>query len=127
VKLVTISYLVRNYDEAIAWFRSTLNFKLLEDTDLGDGKRWVLIDAGGVRMLLAKAEGPQQNLAVGKAAGGRVAYFLNTTDFASTHNAMLAAGVKFRESPRHEPYGTVAVFEDLYGNAWDLIEPAANT
>jgi catechol 2,3-dioxygenase-like lactoylglutathione lyase family enzyme len=123
VKLATITYLVRDYDEAISWFQSALKFKLIEDKDMGDGKRWVLIDAGGVQMLLARADGQHQTAAIGRAAGGRVAHFLNTTDFTTTHSHMLAAGVKFREPPRHEPYGTVAVFEDLYGNAWDLIEP----
>jgi catechol 2,3-dioxygenase-like lactoylglutathione lyase family enzyme len=121
--LTTITYLVRDYDEAITWFRSALNFKLIEDSDLGSGKRWVLIDAGGVRLLLAKADGREQTAAIGKAAGGRIAYFLNSKDFARDHGRMLAAGVKFREAPRYEPYGTVAVFEDLYGNGWDLIEP----
>jgi catechol 2,3-dioxygenase-like lactoylglutathione lyase family enzyme len=121
--LTTITYLVREYDEAIAWFTHALDFQLIEDTDMGLGKRWVLVDAGGVRLLLAKADGPDQVAAIGKAAGGRVAYFLNTENFASTHQRMLAVGVKFREPPRREPYGTVAVFEDLYGNAWDLIEP----
>jgi catechol 2,3-dioxygenase-like lactoylglutathione lyase family enzyme len=121
--LSIITFLVRDYDEAIHWFKLTLDFSLIEDTDMGSGKRWVLIDAGGVRLLLAKADDSEQIAAIGKAAGGRVAYFLNTTKFASTHKRMLAAGVKFKEPPRHEPYGIVAVFEDLYGNRWDLIEP----
>jgi catechol 2,3-dioxygenase-like lactoylglutathione lyase family enzyme len=124
MSLATIAYLVREYDEAIAWFMSALAFKVIEDTNMGGDKRWVVIDAGGVRLLLAKAIGHEQIAAVGKAAGGRVAYFLNTEDFARDHGRMMAAGVKFREAPRHEPYGTVAVFEDLYGNGWDLIEPA---
>lgn len=123
VSLVTIAYLVREYDEALYWFTHALNFSLIEDTDMGDGKRWVLIDAGGLRLLLAKAEGPDQISALGKAAGGRVAYFLNTDDFARNHAQMLIAGVTFLEEPRFESYGTVAVFEDLYGNRWDLIEP----
>lgn len=123
LKLSAITYVVREYSEAIAWFTEKLQFSLLENTDMGSGKRWVLVDAGGVRLLLAKADGAAQSAAIGKAAGGRLAYFLNTQDFASTHARMLAFGVKFREPPRHEAYGTVAVFEDLYGNAWDLIEP----
>ena len=77
---------------------------------------------GGSRLLLARADGDRQEAAIGKAAGGRVAFFLHTDDFARDHAAMLAKGVTFRELPRHEPYGTVAVFEDLYGNGWDLIE-----
>jgi catechol 2,3-dioxygenase-like lactoylglutathione lyase family enzyme len=124
MSLATITYLVRDYDEAAAWFTSALAFKVIEDTDMGEGKRWVVIDAGGVKLLLAKAVGHEQIAAIGKAAGGRVAYFLNTENFARDHGRMMAAGVKFREIPRHEPYGTVAVFEDLYGNGWDLIEPA---
>lgn len=123
MKLTTVTYLVRDYDEAIAWFTSVLGFSLVENMDMGDGKRWVLIDAGGMRLLLAKAVGAQQIAAVGKAAGGRVAYFLYTDNFTRDHAQMLTAGVKFKEQPRHEAYGTVAVFEDLYGNGWDLIEP----
>ena len=90
---------------------------------MGAGKRWVVLDAGGVRLLLAKADGAEQLVSIGKTAGGRVAYFLNTDNFARDHGKMLAAGVKFKELPRLEPYGTVAVFEDLYGNGWDLIQP----
>ena len=121
--LATITLLVRDYDEAIAWFKAALDFDLIENTDMGGGKRWVLVDAGGMRLLLAKADGPEQLAAIGNAAGGRVAFFLNTDNFARDHGRMLAAGVKFREAPRFEPYGTVAVFEDLYGNGWDLIQP----
>jgi catechol 2,3-dioxygenase-like lactoylglutathione lyase family enzyme len=123
VKLSAITYLVREYDEAIDWFQRALDFEILEDTDLGGGKRWVLMGAGAVRLLIAKADGPEQIAAIGKAAGGRVAYFLETDNFSRDHAQMLAAGVLFKEAPRHEAYGTVAVFEDLYGNGWDLIEP----
>ncbi len=123
LKLTAITYVVSDYDEAITWFTEKLHFKLLENTDMGAGKRWVLIEAGGVRLLLAKADGEEQIASIGKAAGGRVAFFLNTDDFARDHGRMVAAGVKFREAPRHEAYGTVAVFEDLYGNGWDLIQP----
>ncbi len=123
MNLATISYLVREYDEAIQWFQSTLGFSLVKDIEMGSGKRWVLVDAGRCHLLLAKAEGPQQIAAIGKAAGGRVAFFLQVDNFSNTHAQLLAMGVKFREAPRHEPYGTVAVFEDLYGNGWDLIEP----
>ena len=123
LKLSAITYLVAQYEEAIVWFTEKLQFKLIENTDMGAGKRWVVLDAGGVRLLLAKADGPEQLASIGKAAGGRVAFFLNTDDFARDHGRMLAAGVKFRELPRLEPYGTVAVFEDLYGNGWDLIQP----
>ena len=123
LKLAAITFLVRDYDEAISWFIDKLQFSLRENADMGGGKRWVLIEAGGVRLLLAKAIGTQQEAAIGKAAGGRVAFFLNTDDFARDHERMLAAGVNFREAPRIEPYGTVAVFDDLYGNGWDLIQP----
>jgi len=125
LKMSAITYLVQDYDEAIAWFRDALGFVLVEDTDMGEGKRWVLVapNNGGVRLLLAKAVGQKQIGAIGKAAGGRVAFFLNTENFTHDHARMMAAGVKFNETPRHEPYGTVAVFCDLYGNLWDLIEP----
>ena len=123
LKLAAISFVVRDYDEAIAWFTQRLQFKLIENTNMGAGIRWVIVEAGGVRLLLAKAEGAEQVASIGKAAGGRVAFFLNTDDFARDHGRMLAAGVNFREAPRLEPYGTVAVFDDLYGNGWDLIQP----
>lgn len=126
-RLAAVTYLVRDYDEAIRWFVDCLDFLLIEDTVLGEGKRWVRVAAksGGSALLLAKADRPEQMQAVGKAAGGRVAFFLYTDNFARDHAAMLAKGVRFREPPRHEAYGTVAVFEDLYGNGWDLIEPKA--
>jgi catechol 2,3-dioxygenase-like lactoylglutathione lyase family enzyme len=123
MKLAAVSYLVREYDEAISWFTLALGFKVCEDTNLGGGKRWVVVKAGDVNFLLAKADGPEQIAAIGKTAGGRVSYFLNTENFARDHQNMMAAGVMFKESPRYEPYGTVAVFLDLYGNSWDLIEP----
>lgn len=123
LKLAAISFVVRDYDEAIAWFTQKLQFKLIENTNMGAGKHWVIVEAGGVRLLLAKADGAEQVASIGKAAGGRVAFFLNTDDFARDHGRMLAAGVNFREAPRLEPYGTVAVFDDLYGNGWDLIQP----
>lgn len=125
-RLAAVTFLVRDYDEAIAWFTHRLRFRLVEDVAMAEGKRWVVVEApgGGSRLLLARADGFQQEQAVGSAAGGRVAYFLHTDDFAQDHAAMLANGVHFREAPRHEPYGTVAVFDDLYGNGWDLIQPA---
>ena len=120
-----VTYLVYDYDEAIAWFCSALNFKLFEDTSLGGAKRWVVVGPptdSGARFLFAKADGAEQELHIGKAAGGRVAYFLNTDNFASDHKHMLTKGVQFQEEPRHEAYGTVAVFSDLYGNKWDLLQ-----
>lgn len=122
--IAAVSFLVRDYDAAIRWFASRLGFRLVEDVPSGEGRRWVVVEppGGGVRLVLALAQGAEQEGAVGRAAGGRVAFFLHTDDFARDHAAMLAKGVKFREAPRHEAYGTVAVFEDLYGNGWDLIE-----
>lgn len=123
--IATVTVLVDEYDAAIQYYCSILGFTLLADTDLGAGKRWVLVAPGGAsgaRLLLARAEGPQQQAVVGRQTGGRVMLFLETDDFASDHAAMSARGVRFVEPPRHEPYGSVAVFEDLYGNRWDLIE-----
>lgn len=126
--LALSTLLVRDYDEAIAFFTGALGFQVQADTDLGGGKRWVAVAPAGTRqagLLLARADDAEQAQAVGRQAGGRVAFFLHTDDFARDHAAMSAAGVRFREAPRHEPYGTVAVFEDLYGNPWDLLEPTS--
>lgn len=123
IGLVTL--LVRNYDEAISYFTNRLGFTLLEDTELPDGKRWVRVAPQGTAspsLLLAEASTPEQAARIGDQAGGRVFLFLMTDDFWRDHNAMTARGVAFREQPREESYGTVAVFEDLYGNRWDLIE-----
>ncbi|MEN9840885.1 MAG: hypothetical protein RL376_685 [Verrucomicrobiota bacterium] len=125
-RLAAVSYLVRDYDEAIAWFTEKLGFTLVEDTRLSPAKRWVVVvppGAGpaGAALLLARAANDEQRAQLGRAAGGRVAFFLHTDDFARDHAAYLARGIRFREPPRHEAYGTVAVFEDLYGNAWDLV------
>ena len=125
-QIALITYLVREYAEATVWFQNALGFKLFEDTDMGDGKRWVVIGPdtnSGARFLLAKASSDEQSTFIDKAAGGRVAFFLHTSDFQNEQKSMLKAGVKFLEAPRHEPYGTVAVFEDLYGNRWDLLQP----
>ncbi len=124
LRLGAVTFVVRDYDEAIRWFADCLGFDLIEDAALEEGKRWVLVSpqGDGTQLLLARAEGPEQKAAVGQAAGGRVAFFLYTDDFTRDHAAMLEKGVLFREAPRHEAYGTVAVFEDLYGNGWDLIE-----
>ena len=123
--IATVTLVVRDYDEAIAFYRDRLGFTLVADTPLGDGKRWVLVTpaGGGARLLLAKADGDAQVARVGDQTGGRVGFFLETDDFARDHAVFQAAGVHFLEAPRHETYGTVAVFEDLYGNKWDLIEP----
>ncbi|MER8369207.1 VOC family protein [Mesorhizobium sp. M1348] len=123
--IATVALIVANYDEAISWYVDRLGFVLTEDVDLGGGKRWVTITPGngqGERLLLAEASGDAQRHAVGNQTGGRVFLFLETDDFARDHALMLEKGVEFREAPRHETYGTVAVFADLYGNLWDLIE-----
>ncbi len=130
--LGAVTYLVRDYDEAIAWFTRCLGFKLIEDSALepakadAPAKRWVVVAPPGApqtRLLLAQASTPAQRAAVGAQGGGRVMFFLHTDDFARDHAAFSAAGVVFRETPRREVYGTVAVFEDLYGQPWDLLEP----
>ena len=119
-----VALVVRDYDEAIAFYVDALGFELREDTALGAGKRWVVVApaSGRTALLLARADGPEQRARVGDQTGGRVGFFLYTDDFARDHERMLAAGVRFDEPPRHEPYGTVAVFRDLYGNRWDLIQ-----
>ena len=124
--VATVALVVGNYDEAIAWYVERLGFVVTEDVDLGGSKRWVTVapaNGGGARLLLAEASGEEQAGRIGNQTGGRVFLFLETDDFARDHQAMLAKGVEFREAPRHEAYGTVAVFADLYGNLWDLIEP----
>ncbi len=121
-----VTYLVRDYDEAIAFFTQALSFTLVEDTPLENGNRWVLVsppDLNGTSMLLAKAATPEQEKAIGNQTGGRVFLFLQTDNFTRDYGRMTEKGVRFKERPREEPYGTVAVFEDLYGNKWDLIEP----
>ncbi|TIN68758.1 MAG: VOC family protein, partial [Mesorhizobium sp.] len=111
----TVALVVANYDEAIAWYVERLGFLLVEDVDLGGGKRWITVapaNGQGARLLLAEASDEAQRQSI-----------LETDDFARDHAAMLEKGVEFREAPRFEPYGTVAVFADLHGNLWDLIEP----
>lgn len=126
--LAAVTFLVRDYDEAIAFFTDALRFTLVEDTPLGEGKRWVRIApaaSGETALLLAKADTEEQLGHVGSQTGGRVAFFLHTRNFWDDYHHMQARGVQFLESPRQEPYGTVAVFRDLYGNKWDLLQPNA--
>ena len=125
-RLAMVSLLVRDYDEAIAFFTGSLGFVLVEDAPLGAGKRWVVVappGGEGARLLLARAASPPQVERVGDQAGGRVFLFLRSDDFARDHRAFVERGVRFVEEPREEPYGRVAVFLDLYGNRWDLVEP----
>jgi|CZKD01.1.fsa_nt_gi catechol 2,3-dioxygenase-like lactoylglutathione lyase family enzyme len=124
-KLGYISLIVREYNEAINFYTQSLGFQLIEDTDLGDGKRWVRVrpqGSTGTDLLLAKAVNPEQASRIGKQTGGRVFLFLHTDDFWRDYRAMTERGVKFVRPPSEESYGTVAVFEDLYGNKWDLLE-----
>ena len=124
--IATITLVVADYDAAIAFYRDRLGFILIADTDMGHGKRWVVVGPAGergARLLLAKADGSDQAAAIGNQTGGRVMLFLETDDFERDYEAMRANGVVFLETPRHEPYGSVAVFEDLYGNKWDLLQP----
>lgn len=118
---------VRDYDEAIDFYTRALGFTLVEDTARPDGSRWVVVRPDGATeaaLLLALAKDEAQSARVGDQTGGRVGFFLYTDDFARDHTRMTAEGVRFLEEPRHEAYGSVAVFEDLYGNRWDLLEPA---
>lgn len=123
--IARVALLVRDYDEAIAWFTGILGFTLVEDTPVGPEKRWVVVAPPGSResaLLLARAATDRQRDAIGNQGGGRVFLFLHTDDFARDHAAYLARGVRFVEEPRREAYGMVAVFEDLHGNRWDLVE-----
>jgi catechol 2,3-dioxygenase-like lactoylglutathione lyase family enzyme len=124
--LAAVSLVVRDYDEAIAFYVGALGFDLIEDTKLSDAKRWVLVAPPGskeTRLLLARADGPEQKTRIGNQTGGRVFLFLHTDDFQRDYAALRDKGVRFLEPPRHEEYGTVAVFTDPYGNKWDLIQP----
>ena len=126
MKFSAITLVVPDYDAAIEFYVGKLGFELREDTKLSETKRWVRVAPPGAEtsLLLAKADGPKQDAAIGNQTGGRVGFFLETDDFARDHAAMRSKGVKFKEAPRREAYGTVAVFADPFGNLWDLIEPA---
>lgn len=123
--LHAVTLVVPDYDDAIAFYTQTLSFELTQDIDLGGGKRWVRVSpkgSSGASLLIAKADGEEQQSAIGNQTGGRVGFFLETDDFQRDHAAMIANGVQFEEQPRHEPYGTVAVWRDPFGNRWDLIQ-----
>jgi lactoylglutathione lyase len=127
-RITEVALLVRDYDEAIRFYTQALGFELLEDTRLSDSKRWVRVapaGSAGTALLLARAANPAQEQAVGNQSGGRVFLFLETDDFRRDYDRMRGHGVRFTEEPRHEDYGTVVVFLDLYGNKWDLIGRAA--
>ncbi|MFD1467538.1 VOC family protein [Hymenobacter caeli] len=125
-RLAHVTVLVRDYDEAIAFYTEVLGFTLAADQALGEGKRWVVVappGPAGCGLLLAEAHTDDEKRAVGRQGAGRVWLFLHTDDFWRDHAALQARGLRFLETPRTEPYGHVAVFEDLYGNRWDLLEP----
>jgi catechol 2,3-dioxygenase-like lactoylglutathione lyase family enzyme len=120
-----VALVVRDYDEALAFFTGKLNFRVVEDTRLSDEKRWVLVappGSEGTSLLLARAATPEQASRIGNQTGGRVSLFLHTDDFWRDYKELTARKVKFTRPPSEETYGTVAVFEDLYGNQWDLVQ-----
>ena len=128
-RIAHISLVVKDYDEAIQFYTAKLNFELLEDTKIDEHKRWVVVCPPGAKeccLLLAKAANEMQLASVGNQTGGRVFLFLFTDDFLRDYNKMLKKGIRFVRPPKEEPYGMVAVFEDLYGNMWDLLEPNEN-
>ena len=126
--LHAFTIVVPDYDTAIRFYVSRLGFALRADIDLGGGKRWVMVAPPGAQtaILLALADGPEQTAAIGLQTGGRVGFFLHSDDFAADHARMVAAGVHFEEEPRHEPYGSVAVWADPFGNRWDLLQLVAD-
>jgi len=123
--IASVALVVKNYDEAIDFYTNKVGFELVEDTDFGNGKRWVVVapkNTQGTSLLLAQASNKQQENAIGNQSGGRVFLFLQTDDFYRDFQFMTERGVRFEEKPREEEYGIVAIFSDLYGNKWDLIE-----
>lgn len=125
-RLAHVTVLVRDYDEAIRYFTTVIGFDVIQDTPILEDKRWVLVGPAGPdgpSLLLAKASTPAEAAQIGNQAGGRVFLFLQSSDFATDFTTLTDRGVRFLEAPRREPYGTVAVFEDLYGNKWDLVQP----
>jgi catechol 2,3-dioxygenase-like lactoylglutathione lyase family enzyme len=127
-RIALVTLVVDSYDQAKAFYCNILGFDCLADEPLPDGKRWVMVKPkgeNGAALLLAEADGEEQLQVIGNQTGGRVGFFLHTDDFTRDHATMLARGVSFLEEPRHEIYGSVAVFEDPYGNRWDLLQPKA--
>jgi catechol 2,3-dioxygenase-like lactoylglutathione lyase family enzyme len=123
--IINVTIVVRDYDEAIVFYTQVLGFTLMEDTDLGGGKRWVCVSppgSSGTNLLLAQATNPEQANRIGNQTGGRVFLFLQTDDFWRDYPVLKSRGLNFIEEPRHESYGTVVIFEDLYGNRWDFIQ-----
>lgn len=125
-QLVQLTLVVNDYDDAIAYYTEVLGFDLVEDTAMSETKRWVVVKPkgkGGCSLLLARAANEEQGKAVGNQTGGRVFLFLHTDNFFRDYKTMVEKGVEFVRDPSEEPYGTVAVFKDLYGNLWDFIQP----
>ena len=124
--IVHVALVVRDYDEAIAFYTQKLRFELIEDGDQPEqNKRWVVVsppNGSGTKLLLAKASTPEQESRIGNQTGGRVFLFLNTDDFWRDYHDMVAQGIEFERPPKEAPYGSVAVFKDLYGNLWDLLQ-----
>jgi len=128
-RIAHISLVVKDYDDAIEFYTKKLNFTLLEDTKIDENKRWVMVAPPGAKeccLLLAKAANERQTESVGNQTGGRVGFFLFTDDFWRDYNTMTDRNINFIRTPTEFEHGTVAVFEDLYGNLWDLIEPSEN-
>ena len=124
--LAQVTFVIDDYDRAIQWFTTVLDFELVEDTTISETKRWVVVrprGGTGAALLLAKAANPQQLASIGNQTGGRVGFFLQTNDFESDFAALTQNGVHFLENPRTEPYGMVAVFQDPWGNKWDFLQP----
>ncbi|MFC4097816.1 VOC family protein [Euzebyella saccharophila] len=127
MSIFQVTVLVKEYEEAIHFFVEKLGFRLMEDIALGEYKRWITVAPeanNGFKLVLAKAEGEEQLKTIGKQAGNRVFLFLQSKEFWKDYNRMTSQGIEFTENPRTEDYGTVVVFKDLYGNLWDLIQPA---
>ena len=123
--LAQVTFVVDDYDRGIGWFTSILDFELVEDTIMSETKRWVVVrpkGAAGAALLLAKAANAKQKASIGNQTGGRVAFFLQTDDFDHDFSTLIEKGVQFLENPRVEPYGIVAVFQDPWGNKWDLLQ-----
>lgn len=123
-RIATVALVVRDHDEAIAWYTAKLRFRLFEDVGLGDGRRWVTLGPpeGGLRLLLAEAKNDDERSRIGNQTGGRVFLFLTTDNFDRDHRRMVAMGIEFEELPREESYGKVAVWRDPFGNRWDLLQ-----
>lgn len=122
--LHAVTLVVPSYDEGLEFYVGKMGFACVSDQDLGSGKRWVLVQpsGGGASLLLARAVDAAQTAAIGNQTGGRVGFFLHSDDFKADHARLVDAGVIFEEAPRHEPYGSVAVFRDPFGNRWDLLQ-----